>query len=70
MLATSAATGAGLDELRAAIFERVPGGGAAAPPAGELPATHRVYRPGEDDASGSSGPARAPSGSRAAASSA
>ena len=45
---TSAATGEGLDELRDAIFERVPEG-PAEPDAGELPATHRVYRPGEGD---------------------
>jgi GTP-binding protein len=50
VLATSAATGAGLDELAAAITHRVPleepGGEGAG---GELPATHRVYRPGADD---------------------
>src|SRR6185295_5902878 len=50
VLATSAATGAGLDELAAAITRRLPldepgeeGAG------GDLPATHRVYRPGADD---------------------
>jgi GTP-binding protein len=48
VLATSAATGEGLDALRDAIFERVPvEDGAAA--AAEAPATHRVYRPGEGD---------------------
>jgi GTPase len=51
VLATSAATGAGLDELAAAIAHRLPleepDEGAAG--AGELPATHRVYRPGVDD---------------------
>jgi GTPase len=49
VLATSAATGEGLDALRDAIFEQVP----AEPPGtheAELPATHRVYRPGADDA--------------------
>ena len=51
VLATSAATGAGLDELASAIARRLPleepgeGGEGAV----ELPATHRVYRPGEDD---------------------
>jgi GTPase len=49
VIATSAATGQGLDRLRDAIFERVP----AEEPArerGETPATHRVYRPGAADA--------------------
>ena len=49
VLATSAATGEGLEALRDAIFEQVP----AEPPGAhetELPATHRVYRPGADDA--------------------
>ncbi len=51
VLATSAATGAGLDELAGAIARRVPmeeedrSDGAA----GEQPATHRTYRPGEAD---------------------
>ncbi len=45
---TSAATGEGLDRLRDAIFARVPAG-EPEPGAGELPATHRVYRPGESD---------------------
>jgi GTP-binding protein len=52
VLATSAATGAGLDALRAAIFHRVPleaeeGAEAGLAPA---PATHRVYRPGAGNA--------------------
>jgi GTPase len=50
VFATSAATGAGLDELAAAIFDRVPAEAsdvAEAPP--ETPATHRVYRPGRAD---------------------
>jgi GTP-binding protein len=45
VFATSAATGAGIPELRDAIFERVPEE-EAEPEPGELPATHRVYRPG------------------------
>ena len=45
---TSAATGEGLDRLRDAIFARVPAD-EPEPGAGELPATHRVYRPGEGD---------------------
>jgi GTPase len=48
VVATSAATGAGLDELREAIFRAVP----PEPVAGETPeevATHRVYRPGAGD---------------------
>ena len=50
VLITSAATGAGTAELRDAIFERVPDAYAELEPeAGELPATHRVYRPGEGD---------------------
>jgi GTPase len=49
VLATSAATGEGLDELRDAVFEHVPVA-ALEPEAGALPATHRVYRPGEGDA--------------------
>jgi GTP-binding protein len=48
VLATSAATGAGVPELRDAIFERVPAE-EVAPAAAEQPATHRVYRPGEGD---------------------
>jgi GTP-binding protein len=49
VLATSAATGQGLDRLRDAIFERVPAE-EAAPARVEAPATHRVYRPGAGDA--------------------
>jgi GTPase len=45
VLATSAATGAGIPELRDTIFELVPEE-AAEPSPGEQPATHRVYRPG------------------------
>jgi GTP-binding protein len=48
VVATSAATGEGLEALRDAVFERVP----AAEPARaatEAPATHRVYRPGEGE---------------------
>ena len=48
VLATSAATGAGIAELRDAIFEHVPEE-EAGPEGGEQPATHRVYRPGEGD---------------------
>ena len=52
VLATSAATGAGLEELAAAIARRVPmeDDGTGDGRGGELPATHRVYRPGEADA--------------------
>jgi GTPase len=49
VFATSAATGEGLDRLRDAIFEHVPEA-EPEPEAGALPATHRVYRPGEGDA--------------------
>ena len=45
---TSAATGDGVEALRDAIFEHVPAEEPRAP-AGERPATHRVYRPGEGD---------------------
>jgi GTP-binding protein len=48
VLATSAATGAGIRELRDAIFERVPPE-QAAPGSGDRPVTHRVYRPGAED---------------------
>jgi GTPase len=48
VFATSAATGAGIPELRDAIFERVPEE-EAEPQPGEQPATHRVYRPGAGD---------------------
>jgi GTPase len=49
VFATSAATGEGLDRLRDAIFEHVPEA-EPEPEADALPATHRVYRPGEGDA--------------------
>jgi GTPase len=49
VVATSAATGEGLDRLRDAIFERVPAE-EAAPAKAEAPARHRVYRPGAGDA--------------------
>jgi GTPase len=49
VVATSAATGQGLDRLRDLIFERVPAE-EAAPAKAEVPATHRVYRPGAGDA--------------------
>ena len=52
VLAVSSATGAGIDELRAALFEAIPAGG---PPAAERPADvpefeaeHMVYRPAGD----------------------
>ena len=45
VIATSAATGTGLDELVGTIFDRVPPDPAPEPPA-ERPASHRVYRPG------------------------
>jgi GTP-binding protein len=48
VLATSAATAAGVPELRDAIFERVPADEPVAA-AGDQPATHRVYRPGEGE---------------------
>ena len=49
VIATSAATGQGLDELGNAILRHVPaeGPGEERP---ETPATHRVYRPGHGDA--------------------
>ncbi len=50
MLVTSAATGAGLDELTAAIFERVPAPEPEQAMPVDRPATHRVYRPGSDEA--------------------
>ena len=50
VLATSAATGAGLDELATAITRRLPLEQPSADEgAGAHPATHRVYRPGADD---------------------
>ena len=48
VLVTSAATGAGVAELRDTIFEHVPEL-EAEPGGAEQPATHRVYRPGEGD---------------------
>jgi GTP-binding protein len=48
VLATSAATGAGIGELRDAIFARVPPEEPGRE-AGEQPAVHRVYRPGADE---------------------
>jgi GTP-binding protein len=50
VFATSAATGEGLDRLRDAIFEHVPEVEPEPGDAGAVPATHRVYRPGEADA--------------------
>jgi GTPase len=47
VVATSAATGQGLDRLRDAIFAHVPREEAVP---SETPATHRVYRPGARDA--------------------
>jgi GTPase len=49
VVATSAATGEGLEELANAIFRHVPEEEPAAERA-ETPATHRVYRPGRGDA--------------------
>jgi GTPase len=48
-IATSAATGQGLDELGGAIFRHVPPE-PREEPAGETPATHRIYRPGRGEA--------------------
>jgi GTPase len=50
VIPTSAATGAGLDELAAAVFAHVPPPERAPEDAAETPATHRVYRPGRGDA--------------------
>jgi GTPase len=49
VIATSAATGEGLDELVGAIFQHVPPERPEEPSA-DTPATHRVYRPGRGDA--------------------
>jgi GTPase len=49
VVATSAATGAGLEELREAIFLGLPAA-PEAPEEGEVAATHRVYTPGAGDA--------------------
>ena len=48
--ATSAATGAGLGELRSAIVRNVPVDEADGAPVGEPSVAHRVYRPGAADA--------------------
>ena len=50
VVATSAATGAGLDELRSAIVNNVPVDADEPAPANEAAATHRVYRPAAGDA--------------------
>jgi GTPase len=50
VVATSAATGEGLDGLAAAIFAHVPAATPAHDAAAETPATHRVHRPGRGDA--------------------
>ena len=52
VLATSAATGAGLEELRSAIMRSVPveDEDEEPRPAADAPATHRVYRPAARDA--------------------
>jgi GTP-binding protein len=49
VFATSAATGEGLDRLRDAVFEHVPPAEEERDHAAALPATHRVYRPGEGE---------------------
>ena len=50
VVATSAATGAGLDELRAAIVRGVPVEEGESTGASDAEATHRTYRPGAADA--------------------
>jgi GTP-binding protein len=50
VISTSAATGLGVDLLRAAIVRSVPEEQGADEPPGEVVAEHRVYRPGADDA--------------------
>jgi GTP-binding protein len=50
VMVTSAATGAGVQALRDAIAAAVPPMEPVAEPVGEVEATHRVYRPGADDA--------------------
>jgi GTPase len=50
VLATSSATAAGLDELRAAIVRAVPEEELPEAPPAEVVAEHLVYRPGADDA--------------------
>jgi GTPase len=49
VVVTSAATREGLDRLRDSIFELVPEAEPRADAVAKLPATHRVYRPGEGD---------------------
>jgi GTP-binding protein len=49
VVVTSAATREGLDRLRDSIFELVPEPAPEPEAAAKLPATHRVYRPGEGD---------------------
>ena len=49
VVATSSATGAGLDELRAAVVRAVPEEKLEEAPSEVLP-EHRIYRPGADDA--------------------
>jgi GTP-binding protein len=50
VIVTSAATGEGVDRLRTAIAAAVPPAPEPDAPAGEVEATHRVYRPGADEA--------------------
>jgi GTP-binding protein len=50
VLSTSAATGAGLDELRAAVVRNVPVDETVAEAESDVEAEHRVYRPGADRA--------------------
>ena len=50
VLATSAATGEGLDDLTAAVFARVQAERPVREAPADTPATHRVYRPGRGDA--------------------
>ena len=50
VIATSAATGEGLDDLAGAIFQRVPPERPEEEALVDTPATHRVYRPGRGDA--------------------
>ena len=50
VIPTSAATGAGLDDLAASIFAHVPPPERSTDEDAETPATHRVYRPGRGDA--------------------
>jgi GTPase len=50
VITTSAATGAGLDDLVGAIFQHVPPERPEEEAPSDTPATHRVYRPGRGDA--------------------